>query len=85
MLEAYQHDTPVITSKVGGLPEIVQHGSTGYLVDTQDCQQAKQYLLELATSQEQYRDLQQNIQRVKQQYSPEAMAKHYIACYKQVW
>ncbi len=85
VLEAYQHDTPVITSKVGGLPEIVQHGTTGYLVDTQDCQQAKQYLLELATSQEQYRELQQNIQRVKQQYSPEAMAKHYIACYKQVW
>lgn len=85
VLEAYQHDTPVITSKAGGLPEIVQHGKTGYLVDIQDCEQAKRYLFELVTDHNKYRELQQNIQTVKQQYSPESMAAEYMACYEKVF
>tara|TARA_Y100001956_G_scaffold80259_1_gene95079 strand:- start:1482 stop:2507 length:1026 start_codon:yes stop_codon:yes gene_type:complete len=85
VLEAYQHDTPVITSKVGGLPEIVEHGTTGYLVDTDSCEQAKQYLVDLVSSKDLYQQIQQNIQQKKQQYSPESMAERYIACYDQVW
>jgi glycosyltransferase involved in cell wall biosynthesis len=30
---AYHFDTPVIVSNVGGLPEIVDEGKTGYCVD----------------------------------------------------
>jgi glycosyltransferase involved in cell wall biosynthesis len=85
VLEAYQHDTPVITSKVGGLPEIVQHGKTGYLVDILDCREAKHHLVRLTTDYAKYRELQQNIQAVKQQYSPEHMAEKYISCYEQVF
>lgn len=30
---AYQFEVPMIVTKVGGLPELVEHGKTGYLVD----------------------------------------------------
>lgn len=85
VLEAYQHDTPVITSKAGGLPEIVEHGVTGYLVDTDSVDQAKHHLLELVASKDLYQQIQQNIQKKKHQYRPETMAELYIACYDKVW
>jgi glycosyltransferase involved in cell wall biosynthesis len=33
LLEAMASGTPVVASRVGGVPEIVDHGQTGYLVD----------------------------------------------------
>ncbi|RBW66253.1 glycosyltransferase family 1 protein [Vibrionales bacterium C3R12] len=81
VLEAYQHDKPVITSKSGGLPEIVQHGETGYLVETNNIEQAKRHLLALATDDILYEKLQRNIHGMKLQYSPQTMAENYIACY----
>jgi glycosyltransferase involved in cell wall biosynthesis len=33
ILVSYMYGTPVVSSNVGGLPEFVRHGKTGYLVD----------------------------------------------------
>jgi len=36
VLEAYQYGLPVIASARGGLPEIVEHGRTGFLFEPDD-------------------------------------------------
>ncbi len=33
---AYHYNTPVIVTRVGGLPDVVEHGLTGWIVDPQD-------------------------------------------------
>jgi glycosyltransferase involved in cell wall biosynthesis len=36
ILEAYAHGKPVIGSRAGGIPELIDDGETGYLFDTRD-------------------------------------------------
>ncbi|MFX1475978.1 MAG: glycosyltransferase family 4 protein [Promethearchaeota archaeon] len=35
VIDSYMYGTPVVSSNVGGLPEIVNHGETGYLVEVE--------------------------------------------------
>lgn len=47
VLEAMASGTPVVCSRLGGLPEIVQHGVTGYLVEPGDVGELRERLAEL--------------------------------------
>ena len=46
-IEAYAHRKPVVASAVGGIPDTVEHGKTGYLVPEKDSQAIAQSVLEL--------------------------------------
>jgi len=46
-LEAMASGVPVIGSDVGGIPEVVEHGVTGYLAPVGDAAQMAQYALQL--------------------------------------
>jgi glycosyltransferase involved in cell wall biosynthesis len=48
MLEASASGLPVVATRVGGVPEVVQDGTTGYLVAPQDVEAAASRLVELA-------------------------------------
>ena len=43
-LEAMASGTPVISSRVGGLPEVVEHGVTGYLISPGDVDGLREHL-----------------------------------------
>ncbi len=44
LLEAMASGTPVVASRLGGVPEVVEHGQTGYLVDPGDIEQLRDRL-----------------------------------------
>lgn len=46
-IEAMASGTPVVCSRLGGLPEVVQHGVTGFLVEPGDTEELHERLTEL--------------------------------------
>ncbi|EGW38359.1 N-acetyl-alpha-D-glucosaminyl L-malate synthase BshA [Desulfosporosinus sp. OT] len=54
-LEAMACGVPVICSRVGGLPEVVQHGETGYLAEVGDIQGMSEFVLKLLTDDSRYK------------------------------
>jgi N-acetyl-alpha-D-glucosaminyl L-malate synthase BshA len=49
-LEAMACGVPVISSSVGGLPELQVHGQTGYIAEIGDIQRMARYAVELLTN-----------------------------------
>lgn len=82
VLEAYQHGIPVVTSNVGGLPEIVDEGITGYQFKLGDIETAEDRVVSLYTDNTLYNRLVSQINAYKVKYSPENMAQSYKRCYQ---
>src|SRR5699024_1029754 len=47
LLEAMSSHVPCIVTNVGGIPEVILHGETGYIVNIGDTQSASQYAVRL--------------------------------------
>ena len=65
VLEAFAVGTPVIGSKLGGIPELVQHGQNGWLVDYNDTAAWAAAIRLLATDSALLQQLQQGIGPVR--------------------
>jgi glycosyltransferase involved in cell wall biosynthesis len=77
MIEAMACGTPVITTRRGAAPEIVDHGRTGVIVDNyRDMEDTA--ILELADS----LDPQVIRAEVEERFSPEHMVADYVAAYE---
>ncbi len=53
-LEAMACGLPVISSSVGGLPELVRHNETGYIAEIGDISRMSKYTVELLTNEKKY-------------------------------
>lgn len=49
-LEAMACEVPVIATNIGGIPEVVRHGETGYVAELGDIHRMAKYCVELLTS-----------------------------------
>ena len=55
-VEAFAHKIPVVSSDLGALPQIVEHGRSGYLCDPSDAESMAYHLGQLVGSPETCRD-----------------------------
>jgi L-malate glycosyltransferase len=56
-LEAMACEVPVIATKVGGVPEVIEHGVDGYLTEPEDVATAAKYAIELLSRPDRGREM----------------------------
>jgi glycosyltransferase involved in cell wall biosynthesis len=85
VLEAMGLGVPVIAASVGGVPELVAHGETGYLFPPDDPPSAKKYILRLASDQPHARTMgQRGTEVAREKFDLAATVGHYLELYRSV-
>jgi N-acetyl-alpha-D-glucosaminyl L-malate synthase BshA len=84
-LEAMACEVPVIATKVGGVPEVVEHGIDGFLVEPGDVKEAARYAIEVLSRADRGREMGQ-IARInaKKKFCANDVIPAYEAYYRRV-
>lgn len=82
VLDAMDHGLPVIATRVGGLPELVQHGVGGLLVEPGNADQLAFALLELFQDQHRREMMGRAARERAALYAPERMVNSYRNLYQ---
>lgn len=82
LLEAMASGKPVVATNVGGNPELVMDGQTGYLVPKQDPEEMAQALLELLKNEAEARAMGERARgRVEEEFNINRIVKEYEKVY----
>lgn len=85
VLEAMASGTPVVCSRLGGLPEIVQHGVTGFLVEPGDVDELRERLAEVVRDRALAARLGRNARElVLERFTWRACAERCLAAYAEL-
>jgi glycosyltransferase involved in cell wall biosynthesis len=80
---AYSAGKPVVATTVGGLPEMVEHGRTGYLVAPRDAGQLADALVRLLLDPALRRQMGANAKhKIERECSPETIAQKTVEVYR---
>jgi glycosyltransferase involved in cell wall biosynthesis len=80
LLESMSMGVPVVSSKIGGVPEIVLEGETGYMVEPGDKSTLAAAILKVWGDQERYQDMKINARRlIVDQFDKETQFKKFIS------
>jgi N-acetyl-alpha-D-glucosaminyl L-malate synthase BshA len=81
-LEAMSAEVPVVASNIGGLPEVIEHGVTGFLHEPTDTMGFVSAVLDLLTHEDLRRTLGRNARRVaRERFSVDEMVERYLRVY----
>ena len=83
-LEAMACEVPVISSNVGGLPEVNIHGETGFLCDVGDVDSMAKYAIMLLSDEELLEKFRKNALAQAQRFDIDNILPHYEAYYQEV-
>lgn len=84
ILETLASGIPVIATKGGGTPEIVENAYNGYLIDEFDSKAAFNCLLSAIQDEQLYQTLSLNAKEtIRQKFSIKKMVEEYISLYKE--
>jgi N-acetyl-alpha-D-glucosaminyl L-malate synthase BshA len=83
-LEAMSCSVPVISSNIGGLPEVNVDGETGYLCDLDDTDCMAKYAVDILTNEKLYIELSDNARKRAEQFNQDAIVTMYEDFYKEV-
>lgn len=84
VIEAYGYGIPVIASQRGGIPEIVEAGTTGWLFDPDEAGGLARALGKVIQCQATLPRMRQACLDKAQEFRPETIAKQYIGAYTDV-
>lgn len=85
MLEAMQAKIPIVATKVGGIPDVLENGITGILVSPYDTTGLAEGILTLYKDRKLRTDLTVKAeQTLKKEYTSSKMAKQYYKIYKEL-
>ncbi len=83
-LEAMSCSVPVISSNIGGLPEVNVEGETGYLCDLDDTQCMADHALNILTNPELHEKLSTNARKRAEQFNQDLVVGMYEDFYREV-
>ncbi len=84
-LEAQACELPVIATRIGGIPEVVNDGESGFLSDVGDIEKMSTDTLNLLNDEEMRRNFgQKGRELAVQRYSTNKIIPHYISFYEKV-
>lgn len=84
-LEAMAYGLPVVASDIGGIPELVLHGKTGYVAPVGDVRKMADYALSLLTDEGKYNEFSKAcIERAEQEFSAAKIVTAYEDYYKRI-
>ncbi|KAF0142055.1 MAG: glycosyl transferase group 1 [Stygiobacter sp.] len=84
-LEAMACGKPVISSSVGGLPELVIHNETGYIAEIGDVERMSKYAVDLLTNEKKYNIFAKNsLDRAVNHFDKALVLPKYIEYYEKV-
>jgi N-acetyl-alpha-D-glucosaminyl L-malate synthase BshA len=85
LLEAMACGVPCIGTTIGGIPEVVEHGETGYLCEVGNYQEVAMYALKILTNPSLHRKLSENaFETVKNKFNKDEIVKQYEKIYLDV-
>lgn len=85
ILEAWQHETPVVASRAGGVPGVVDDGVNGLLAPYGDVEALSQAMRRLLCDEHLRRELgRKGRQKVRRDYTWDAVAQRVMAVYREV-
>ncbi len=83
-LEAMACELPVISTNIGGLPEVNTHGETGYLFDVGDIDGMAASAIQLLSDPENLAKMKKNAFNRSQEFKLERILEKYVALYQKV-
>jgi len=84
-LEAMACEVVPIATRVGGVPEVIEHGKSGYLADVGDVETMARYAIELLTNEERLREMGKQARAIAQdRFSSTKIVAQYEDFYRRV-
>lgn len=83
-LEAMSCSVPVISSNIGGLPEVNIEGETGYLCDLDDIDCMANHAVNILSNQELHEELSANARKRAEKFNQDRVVELYESFYKEV-
>lgn len=84
-LEAMASEVPVVATNVGGVPEVVEHGVDGYLVEPGDVRSAAHYAVEILSRADRGREMGRRAREdARKKYSSRDIIPRYERYYEEV-